>query len=161
MKIGIMSDSHDNMPNIAAAVKYFNEAGVAHVIHAGDFVAPFVYRALKELKCPFTGVFGNNDGERLGLQKTLTPLGTLEPRLAKLDLGGKRIVVVHEGDFVEELAASGQYDLVVYGHSHTHDVREVGGVLIVNPGETCGWVTGRSTVVVLDLETGKLDTADL
>ena len=39
MKIGIMSDSHDNMPKIAAAVKCFNEAGVEHVVHAGDFAA--------------------------------------------------------------------------------------------------------------------------
>jgi predicted phosphodiesterase len=41
MRIGIMSDTHDNMPQIKKAVRLFNERGVVHVIHAGDFTSPF------------------------------------------------------------------------------------------------------------------------
>jgi putative phosphoesterase len=67
MKVGIMSDSHDHLINIRKAVETFKEAGVGFVLHAGDFVAPFVANELQKLNCPLLGVFGNNDGERIGL----------------------------------------------------------------------------------------------
>ncbi len=71
MLIGIMSDTHDNLPAIRKAVEFFNERNVDLVIHAGDYVAPFVARELKKLKAPLKGVFGNNDGERKGLYEAL------------------------------------------------------------------------------------------
>ena len=67
MKIGIMSDSHDNMPAIVKAVGFFNDVGVSLVIHAGDLITPFVAKPLSELDMDLVAVFGNNDGERLGL----------------------------------------------------------------------------------------------
>ncbi|MEO0083560.1 MAG: YfcE family phosphodiesterase, partial [candidate division WOR-3 bacterium] len=62
--IGIISDTHDNLPNIKRAVKIFNQRKVSLVIHCGDFVAPFTLLTFKELQCPLTGVFGNCDGEK-------------------------------------------------------------------------------------------------
>jgi putative phosphoesterase len=69
MLIGIISDTHDNMPQIKKAVDLLNESKVEHVIHAGDFTSPFTFSILKDLKCGFTGIFGNNDGDKLLLQK--------------------------------------------------------------------------------------------
>jgi len=77
-----------------------------------------------------------------------------------LQLDGTRLVVVHEADFVEDLAQSGRHDVVIYGHTHEHDVH-TDGALVINPGEVCGYLTGRSTVVVLDLKSGQLDTLEL
>ena len=57
MKIGVLADTHDNLGAIAVAVEFFNREGVGHVLHAGDFVAPFAINALGELQCPLTGVF--------------------------------------------------------------------------------------------------------
>ena len=51
----------------------------------------------------------------------------------------------------EPIAKSGEYDVVIYGHTHEIDVRKE-GTLIVNPGETGGWTTGRSTVAIVDLD---------
>ena len=42
MKIGVLSDSHDNVHMVAKAVELFNDEGVVLVVHAGDFIAPFV-----------------------------------------------------------------------------------------------------------------------
>ena len=67
MKIGVISDTHDNIPLIKRAVGLFNRNGVGHILHAGDFVAPFSILPFNALKSPFTGVFGNNDGEKKGL----------------------------------------------------------------------------------------------
>ena len=65
MLIGVMSDTHDNIVQTKKAVSLFNSRGVEHVLHAGDFISPFMIDTLKELKAPFTGVFGNNDGDRV------------------------------------------------------------------------------------------------
>ena len=80
MKVGLLADSHDNLPALAKAVGLFNDAETALVIHAGDYVAPFTARAFQELRSDFVGVFGNNDGERFGLLKAfgnkIPPKGT-------------------------------------------------------------------------------------
>lgn len=64
MKIGIISDSYDNLAQIAKAVRFFNKAKVELVLHAGDFIAPFTNRGFKELNSELIGVFGNMDAEK-------------------------------------------------------------------------------------------------
>ena len=67
MRIGILADTHDNLPKIERAVRFFNKEKVDFVLHAGDFIAPFAVSKLKGLTCSWLGVFGNNDGEKNGL----------------------------------------------------------------------------------------------
>ena len=94
VKIGIMSDSHDNINAIKRAVEIFNEEKVEAVFHAGDFIAPFVVPlALKNLKCDLYGVFGNNDGERIGLKIKLEETGNkIEGEFLITEMGGRKIV---------------------------------------------------------------------
>ncbi len=160
MKVGLVSDSHDNLPKLRAAMERFRAEGVEHIIHAGDFIAPFTAAPFVELGVPVTGVFGNNDGERRGLAARFAPVGELHFPTAKLELGGKRFVVMHEPDLAEAAARSGLYEVVVCGHTHVLEVRTA-GALIINPGECGGWVTGRSTVVVLETETLEARVVDL
>jgi hypothetical protein len=47
---------------------------------------------------------------------------------------------------------SGEYDVVVRGHSHRASVRDENGILVINPGEVCGYVSGSNTVAFLDTE---------
>jgi len=49
-------------------------------------------------------------------------------------------------------AMGGDYDVVVRGHSHRASVREENGILVINPGEVCGYVSGSNTVAFLDTE---------
>jgi len=152
MLVGVMADSHDNVPKIEAAVRLFNEAQVQHVLHAGDFVSPFAIEPLRGLGCPVLSVFGNNDGERLGLAARIREIGEVHPYLATISLADRQIAVVHYPELAEPLAHSGVYDLVVYGHTHRVDQRQDQGLLL-NPGETGGWLTGCSTVSIVDLST--------
>ena len=154
MKIGIMSDTHDNLPAITKAVGVFNDADVSLVIHAGDLVAPFVSIPLKQLKADFVAVFGNNDGERLGLSRVFE--GCIHRPPYDFQFQGKKILVLHEPDQLKALAESGCYDAVVYGHTHIADVQE-GKTLIINPGECCGWLKGRRTVALWELESNRVD----
>ena len=161
MKLGVMADSHDNVPMVRRAVEVFRQHGVDLVIHAGDFVAPFAVAPLAELTCPVKAVLGNNDGERLGLEKRFEAMGAeLAPHLLDTELGGRRIAAVHYPELADALADGERYDLVIYGHTHEIDVRAE-GALVLNPGETGGWRTERSTVAVVELADLAIEILDL
>ena len=59
---------------------------------------------------------------------------------------------MHYPELAIPIAKSGDYDIVVYGHTHEIDIQK-GESLLLNPGETGGWTTGKATVAVVDLET--------
>jgi hypothetical protein len=161
--VGVVSDTHDNKWAFEAIVKRFSDEAVLHVLHAGDFVAPFNARHLSNLNCPFTSVFGNNDGERIGLLKTFGALGTITVGPYALAVEERRLLVMHEPAALEALGASGMFDAVIYGHTHGVEVRAVpwasgnGHTLILNPGEACGWMNDHATAALLDLDTMQAD----
>jgi len=159
MKVGIVADTHDDMGAIARVVELFNSRGVSLAIHAGDVISPFTVEIFSGLKCPMEGVYGNNDGDRLLLRERYDGAFHPQPRILSLD--GRSAVVVHEHHLVEFLAASGRFDLVVYGHTHTPDVRTVGGTLIVNPGKAARLHKGRATAAILDTERMEAQIIDL
>jgi len=154
MLVGVMSDTHDDIMQTKKAVSRFNREGVEQVLHAGDFISPFMIDTLKELAAPLTGVFGNNDGDRPLLERKSAALPSMKitGTFARIDAGGMRIAVLHGNDreLLETLAGCGSLDLLVYGHTHRPEVRRDGSLLIVNPGEVYGHLTGRSTVALID-----------
>lgn len=161
MLLGVLADSHDHMDRLASAVARFAERKVQAVIHAGDFVAPFTVPVLGRAGARVTGVFGNNDGERVGLWRRFQEIGEVHERPHELRLEGHRILIEHEPVALEALGAS-DYSLVVYGHTHEVDLRRPeSGPIILNPGEVCGWVTGRATAAIVDLASREVEVLDL
>jgi len=156
MHVGVISDTHDNIPMIKKATSLFRERGVDCIVHAGDFVAPFSMKALLKPGIPFIGVFGNNDGEKTGLSSLCNTL--YEPPY-RFELGGRTIVLAHDPEtFTDDVTAGA--DLLIHGH--THDIRvEKGPPLLLNPGEAGGWVSGRCTVALLNLESLQVELLDL
>ncbi len=148
MLVGILSDTHDNLPMIRRALAFFEGAGVDCLIHAGDFVAPFALQEIVKHKGAVYAVFGNNDGERAGLRKVLADLS---PGPRRFDLCGKVIVLVHDEARLKPSDRKGA-DVIVVGHTHKAEVR-AGKPLVINPGEAGGWLTGEATVATLDTET--------
>ncbi len=153
MKIGIMSDTHDRLDAVEKAIDLFNRKGVEHVLHAGDLVSPFVAPRFAKLKAKLHIVWGNNEGDREFIRVKfgeigVTPLGNF----AALKLGGKKIALLHgtHEDVVNSLVKCGSYDVVVRGHNHRAEIIR-GKTLLINPGEVCGYLTGRQTVAILDL----------
>jgi len=154
MLIGVMSDTHDEIARTEKAVALFNNEGVEHVLHAGDLVSPFMVDTLKDLAAPLTGVFGNNDGDHALLAKRLVPYPRLKigGTFARLDLDGVTVALLHGNDtgLLETLAGCTSLDLLVHGHTHHPEIRRNGSLLIINPGETYGHLTGRSSVALVD-----------
>jgi putative phosphoesterase len=141
MKIGIISDTHDQIGGITRAVASFNRARAGLVIHCGDLVSPFTLPLFGKLKCPMKALLGNNTGDLLrhmdvarrpGLQHIeLSPAPFLS-----LEVEGRKIGVYHgdSPEITEALILSKRYDCVISGHNHVAAVGERDGVLCVNPG---------------------------
>jgi putative phosphoesterase len=163
VRVGVLSDSHDHLDRLALAVRHLRDRKVELVLHAGDFIAPFTIPVLHEVGCPIRAVFGNNDGERVGLFQRLTGLGhSVGERPQAYEFGGKRFLLQHEPSALDALEGSPLYDLVVYGHTHQSDWRRPDqGALVLNPGEVCGWVTGQARCAVVDLSTRQLEVIEL
>jgi putative phosphoesterase len=157
MKIGIMADSHDHRENIRKAVELFNNENVEHVIHAGDLVAPFTYDEFSKLTVPMTAVFGNNDGETFGLKKVFD---TIYPAPLEKEFDSKKFLVLHEPFNLESIIAGGLFDYIIYGHSHEVDTRR-GNVTVINPGEVCGWLTGKATIAIIETSTNEVSIPEL
>ncbi|MEM2239758.1 MAG: metallophosphoesterase [Candidatus Bathyarchaeia archaeon] len=160
---GLISDTHDNLTAIDKAVKLFNRRSVKLVIHAGDWCAPFAMLRFKELKCSLVGVYGNVDGEREKLKERAVELGFKLDTFEEFNLDGLNCAVLHGVDerIVKALALSGLYRVLVRGHTHKTTLERIGECIVVNPGEACGYLTGRKTAAILDSETLNIEIVDL
>jgi putative phosphoesterase len=125
MKIGIISDTH----GLLRAQVFDVFQGVQHILHAGDVGDPGILTELAAI-APVTAVWGNVDG--MDLRARI-------PEIARLELGGVRIVILHGmqlGSPTPQKAAAAHPDagLVVFGHSHRPIIQQAGPTLAVNPG---------------------------
>lgn len=161
--IGILADSHDNVAAIADAVQFFNKKEVDLVIHAGDIVSPFTVETLKELKGDFKAVFGNNEGDKFNLNRKLKDLDTELADFLELEYDEKRIAVYHghNPSLLDSIVKSGKYDAVITAHTHQPEVTIEDNTLVINPGETCGYLTGVKTVATLDTKEMKAEIHEL
>jgi len=154
MLIGAISDSHDNLPLIKKAVQTLNEQNVELVLHAGDYVAGFVIPQLAKLNCRLIGVFGNNDGDHELLKKRFseTTNCSIHDRFAQVTMDGCKIALLHghETELLSAIVDNDHFDVVIHGHSHNYSVERKSKTLSVNPGELCGYLTGKSTIAILN-----------
>ncbi|MCM8765970.1 MAG: metallophosphoesterase [Candidatus Omnitrophica bacterium] len=159
MKIGILSDTHDNLENINKALEIFREKGINFFIHAGDYVAPFSLKPYFEKGFDFIGVFGNNDGEKVGLKEKSK--GKIKEPPYIFNLSGKDILIVHELTQIKELNQHSLPSVVISGHTHITEIKKEKNSLFINPGEIGGWLTGRATFAILDLEKMEAEIIEL
>lgn len=157
MRIGVLSDTHDRLPAIDAALAVFAQHHVEVLLHPGDLVAPFAARRLLSWKGPLHVTYGNNDGDRKGLKSVLPQIQD-GPVIIKL--AGKIILLHHDLDDCRPTDLA-EANIIVTGHTHevVNELRK--GRLILNPGECCGWVSGRSTIAVLDTDAFSANIVEL
>jgi putative phosphoesterase len=108
MLVGVISDTHDNLPLVDKAVKKLIDEKVELVLHAGDYVSPFVISHFKHFRSRFIGVFGNNDGDHEFLKRRFAEFG-LEIRglFAELEIDGLKVALLHGGESGGPPGASG------------------------------------------------------
>ena len=158
MKVGVVSDTHNNLKNCNRIVELLNEAGVDRVIHTGDITQAKTLEVFAGLDAPLWGVFGNNDiGERDSLTSAVNQFGFefIEPPLTLLWLE-KKMVVVHD-PLELSMVNPGDYDVILHGHTHRQTIEYHGDQLTFNPGECAGHMAGFNAIGVLDLQELKVE----
>lgn len=158
MKVCILSDSHDRRSRLAAAVAEAKSLGAESVLHCGDLVAPSTLHAIQPFGLPIHLVHGNNTGDLFHLCRLAAKSGSnvhYYGQDAAIELGGRRIFLVHYPHYAKAMALTGDYDLVCNGHEHRSVIERIknikgGETLRVDPG-TVGGVSAPATYVLGDL----------
>lgn len=161
MKIGIISDSHDHMDNIAKSIRIFKDRGVAYVLHLGDYVNPNSVRAFKGIK--LVGIFGNNDGDKFRLMTAFNEIsGELKGEFYEFEEAGLKFACYHgtELPIKDALIKSSTYDVVLSGHTHKCENIRIGKTLSLNPGTSHGF-GDKATIMIFDTEKGHAEPIDL
>ena len=157
MRIGVVSDTHDNLPNVRRIVEIFRASGVERVVHTGDITRADTLDLFASLAIPLHGVYGNNDVDRAGLDAAARRHGfRLAEAPLRLDWAGREIVVVHDPrDFDSRDGRFGR--VAFHGHTHRPSIERGDGGLVFNPGECAGMMRGHNVVGVVDLVTLSLE----
>lgn len=165
MKICIVSDSHDRADALAVAVREAAARGAEAVIHCGDLIGTHTVREAMGVGLPMHLIHGNNLGDPAALARLVRDSGgqvQYHGVDARLELGARRIFVVHYPEYGYAMACTGDWDLVCCGHSHKAGVEQVrnvkgGETSLVNPGTVAG-LAAPATWVLGDLATMRFET---
>jgi uncharacterized protein len=155
MKIGILSDTHDQVERTAKAVGALIRAGAEALIHCGDITCPAVV-----LECgglPSIYVFGNNDFDHDELRRTMLGVdGVCLGRGGTIELDGRQIAVTH-GDSAREVRRllDANPDYLLFGHSHKATDERRGATRWINPGAL--YRANPLSVATLDLQADLVD----
>ncbi len=156
MKIAIISDTHDNIVRIDQMLKKIKKEKINTLIHCGDVCAPSVLKYLAE---KFTGQIylslGNVDNDHEMMTKiTQEELNNIQifPQFGELEIDNLKLAFTHKPGPAKELAGTGKYNFVFYGHTHQPWEEKINSCLIVNPGTVAG-LFSLSTFAILNTET--------
>lgn len=159
MKICILSDSHDNREPMQQAIEQARDWGAECVLHCGDVVSAYTLRSLFRYQLPIHAIHGNNTGDiPVLVQMSHDPNNPVQyyGQDASLELGGRRVFIVHYPHYAEGMALTGDYDLVCCGHDHELSIQSRTNVKgtttwLVNPGTVGGVGNAPATYVLGDL----------
>jgi len=118
--VGVISDTHGLVRPEAIAVLASCDA----IVHAGDIGKPEVLDELRTI-APLTAIRGNVDRWASDL-----------PDTAVVEIGGRRLYLIHDLNELEVDPITAGYDAVISGHSHKPSIAQVDGVLYLNPGSS-------------------------
>jgi uncharacterized protein len=153
MKIAIISDTHDNLATMKRTVGWIKSEKIKLLIHCGDVSKK---ELLKEALDGFKGrIFLSKGNCDLGDFENIPGL-KLRENFGEIAVVGKKIAFSHYPDIASDLAKTGKYDIVFYGHTHKPWIASEGKTIIANPGNLAG-VFYKASFAVYNTKTGKLD----
>ncbi len=159
MKIGIISDTHNNTANLKAAVERFKKDGIQIVIHCGDLTNPEELDWLDGFQVIFT--YGNGDYDPDEIHRRLiaaNPASTAaykyEGEFDSLFIG---VTHGHLENFLDEMASSNKFDFIFRGHSHHRKEELVGRTHMINPGALGGLFHEERSYCILDTGTRQVE----
>ena len=151
MRLGILSDTHDQVGRTAGAVAMLAAEGAEELVHCGDLTGPEVVHACAGAGLPCHYVYGNNDFDLDGIERAIAATGgSLLGWSGLIERDGRRIAVTHghlTSEFRRLVALAPDY--LLFGHTHQRLNERDGPTRQINPGalhRARGW-----TVALLDV----------
>jgi putative phosphoesterase len=165
MRLGILSDIHDNLWNLQLTIAALN-AQADELLCCGDLCSPFVMDELRKFERGCVHVlFGNNDADLFRITRKSDQRVQVYGEFFTANRDGKSIAANHFDFLARPIAQSGQFDLVCFGHNHRISKEQFGKTLALNPGPVMGvafgphgWEEVPATFMVCDLTTMAVET---
>ncbi|MGB9711570.1 MAG: YfcE family phosphodiesterase [Dissulfurimicrobium sp.] len=141
MRLAVISDSHDHVWNTRKAIEQANRLGVQLMIHCGDMVSPFMLEEFDRFNGRLHLILGNNPGDQILLMKSVLSRSDrveFHGCFGRVEVLGMSIAFIHDPLEAGHIARSGDFRLVCFGHTHRWFMEDMGGTLLLNPGEILG-----------------------
>lgn len=141
MLVAILVDSHDNIPNLVRAVEKANEEGASELIHCGDLISPFMLDYLSAFQGPIHIIYGNNVGDQhlISTRCSMRLANVTHHGIqGQITIDGLTFGFFHYPRLARALAATGDFDVVCFGHNHVSEITTVGKTILLNPGDLHG-----------------------
>jgi uncharacterized protein len=150
MKIAVITDIHDVLERLQFVLKEIEDMGITKIVCCGDLCSTFIAKCLAtDFNGDVYSVFGNNaDRDNTPKVSIQYPSFHHMGDIGKVKIYGKKIGFVHYPEVAEEMAESGEYDFVFYGHTHKQRADIIGNCLLLNPGEIMGYKYTPSYAIV-------------
>ncbi len=159
MKIGLLSDTHDNLSNMIFVMNTFRDRGIHTLIHCGDLTSLEMVSQFEGFRAIYT--MGNMDLTSGTIKKRLEKMG--EDNFAGMvfrgELDGVSVAATHShmDGKVMDLVQERQFKWVFHGHTHEKRDELVKGVRIINPGALGGLGRGPRSFCIVDLSQGQVE----
>lgn len=158
MRIGLISDTHNEQQRVKRALEHFRQEQIAIVFHAGDVTDAATLRLFAGLDVWLAQGNMDRDPRLSSTAAELFGAGRMA-RVHHLAVAGVAVALLHgdDGDALDTLIHSGTYTVVIHGHTHIPRDETIGPTRVINPGA----LVRLPTCAMLDLETGDLTWLEL
>lgn len=155
MLIGVISDTH--IPERASKIPetvFKTFENVDMILHAGDLVSTDVIDMLSEI-APLKCVQGNMDR----MYHTKLPKSEIiEVEGIKIGLNHGEVYPRGDTQQLKYIAMELGVKILISGHTHWSFIKDVGGVLLLNPGSPTVPRLSDPSVMLLEIENQKIDS---
>jgi len=163
MKVGVLSDTHDDETNLRVALDAYRQQRITQLIHCGDMIGPEIVGQLKGFQVIY--VDGNMDresGEIYRRLRELDPHSVVLPTFEG-EIADVSIAVTHGDDLAElnRVIRSGIHRFVFTGHTHRRRDETIGPTRVINPGALGGLQFESRSYGVVDLVSGEVEVIEL
>ena len=157
MRIGIISDTHNDLYAIDQFLTVLESEKIQTIIHCGDMTRSATAEAFEDFEIHH--VWGNGDLDTFGLQFAIQGClpGSTSTLTYSTVLENQRLIALHGHDrkLLRSLIECGSYEYVFYGHTHHQELQRFGKTTIINPGALGGGFRSTHSYVILDLKSGE------
>ena len=159
MKIGVLSDTHDNLSNMIAALEVFREQKISTIVHCGDLTG-------LEMVSHFVGfrviyALGNMDTASRAMVKRINKMSddNFAGTIFEGKVDGVWIAATHSHikGVLHNLITKKKYAWIFHGHTHEKCDDLIGSTRVINPGALGGMGREPRSFCTVDLVTQEVE----